>query len=89
MSNKPVRCNRCNATAQVIVENNKAKNVLCPRCGESQSHTEFMQSLGEQVSAFASEQISRPIREWAKRDKSVRYKPGVRRTPRSRFRVDL
>ena len=89
MSNKPVRCNRCNATAQVIVENNEAKNVLCPRCGESQSHTEVMQSLGEQVSAFASERISRSLRESSKRDKNVHYKPGMRRRPRGKFRVDL
>ena len=89
MSNRPVRCNRCNTTARVIVEDNEPKEVVCPQCGESESHAEFMRSIGTQVSAFAVEKISQPLREWAKRDKNVRYKPGTRITPRGKFRVDL
>ena len=64
--------------------------VTCPKCGESESHEEFMESVSAQVFDLADEMISKPLKEWARRDKNVRYTPGKRPTRRrGKFRVDL
>ena len=89
MSNKPVRCNNCNAAAKVVVENDRPINVICSNCGESESYAQVTKALGSRVTAYAAERINRSLRDWAKRDKNVRYKPGMGRRSVSRFRVDL
>ena len=90
MSDKSVQCERCKTNALVTVENGRPVTVTCPKCGESESHEEFMESVGAQMFELADEMISKPLREWAKRDKNIHYTPGKRSIRRrGKFRVRL
>ena len=90
MGTKPPQCNRCNGIAQIFGDKQKPEKVVCSVCGESESYAEFRRSVGAQMFEFADEAISKPLREWAKRDKNVHYKPGRRpRRARGKFRVNL
>ena len=89
MSNTPILCNRCDAAAQVVIEGNEPKDVVCPECGETESYAEFKQSVGDQVKGVAADRIGRALKEAARGSRHIRYKPGSRTISRGKFRVGL
>ena len=90
ISDKSVQCDRCKTNALVTVENGRPVTVTCPKCGESESYEKFMESVGAQMFELADEMISKPLKEWAKRDKNVTYEPSRRpRRSSGKFRVNL
>lgn len=89
MADSPVKCSGCDVPAQVILEENTPQKVVCPRCGASESYVDFQRSVGNQASVYASEAIGKSLRDMARRNKSVGYKPGNIRPHSPKFRVDF
>ena len=89
MTDKAVRCTSCGIPAQVIVEGNTPQRVTCPQCGASESYADFQQSAGHQASAYAADKIGKTLRDIARGNKNIKYKPGNIRRHNPKFRVDL
>ena len=89
MTDRPVKCSSCDVSAQVILEEDIPQEVVCPRCGMSESYEDFQRSVGHQASAYASEELGKALRGMAGGNKNIRYKPGSIRSHRPNFRVVL
>lgn len=89
MTGKPAKCTSCDVPAQVILEEDTPQEVVCPRCGSSESYAEFQRSVGHQASAYAAAEIGKGFSDIARRNKNIKYKPGNIRSHSPRFRVDL
>lgn len=89
MADRPVKCNSCDVPAQVILEENTPQKVVCSQCGASETYVDFQQSVGHQASAYASGEIGKSLRDMARRNKNVRYRPGTSRHHTPKFRVDF
>ena len=89
MADKAVKCSSCNVSANVTLEGGIPQKVVCPRCGESESHADFQLSAGHQASAYAADKIGNALKGIAKGNKNIRYKPGSIRQHSPKFRVDL
>ena len=87
MSTKPVRCTRCKTEANVEVLGNTPATVNCPKCGESQTHSAFQQSLGEQMTAHAQKVLGGSLAKMARNNKNITYKPGRIRRSKPKFTV--
>ncbi len=87
MSEQPIRCARCIAEANVVVQGQTPVSVNCPKCGESQTYSAFQQSLGEQVAAHAQGVIGGSLAEMARNNKHFTYKPGRIRKSKPKFTV--
>ena len=89
MGNMPIKCSNCHVQAQVILEGNNPQRVVCPRCGASERYAKTRQSIDQQASAYAREEIDEAIMNLVKGNKNIRYKPGNVRSQPSKFRVDF
>ena len=89
MSEQPVRCARCHAEANVVVQGQTPVRVNCPKCGESQTYSEFQQSLGEQAAAHAQMVIGGSLAEMARNNKHFTYKPGRVTSCKPKFTVSF
>ena len=89
MSEQPVRCARCNASANVVMENQTPVRVCCPECGESQTYSAFQASLGEQAIAHAQTVIGGSLAEMARNNKDFTYKPGRIKSSNPKFTVSF
>ena len=87
MSEQPVRCARCGAKAKVEVRGNTPVSVMCPKCGESQTYSEFQRSLSGQAAAYAQKRIGESFAKAAKNNKHLSYKPGRIRMSKPKFTV--
>ena len=84
MANKPIKCSRWNVAAQMILERNTPKKVVCPRCGASEDYARFEQSIGDQAAAYAADEIGKALKGLARGNKQ-----GNIRSQRSKFRMDF
>ena len=89
MGDTPVKCSSCDVQAQVIFEGGTPKDVVCPRCGASESYTDFQESVGQQATAYAAKEIGKAFRDMAGRSRNVTYKPGNLRRINPKFRIDI
>ena len=87
MSERPIRCVGCRAKANVEVRGNTPVNVMCPRCGESQTYSEFQRSVGEQATAYAQETIGKSFTKMARSNNNITYKPARIRKSKPKFTV--
>ena len=62
-------------------------SVNCPKCGESQSHSKFLQSLGDQVTAHAQHVLGGALAKTARNTRNITYKPGRIRRSKPKFTV--
>jgi hypothetical protein len=89
MGDTPVKCSSCDVQAQVVLEGDTPKEVVCPRCGVSESYADFQRSVGHQASAYAAEEIGKVFRDMARRSRSVTYKPGNLQSNNPKFCVEF
>ena len=87
MTNQPIRCGRCRTKAIVVMQGTNPISVNCPKCGESQTHSAFQQSLGEQMTAHAQKVNGGSFAKMARDNKNITYKPGRIRRSKPKFTV--
>ena len=89
MGDTPVKCSSCEVQAQVILEGGTPCEVVCPRCGASESYADFQRSLGHQASDYAADKIGKVFKDMARGSRNIKYTPGHRPTRRSQFKVEF
>ena len=87
MTDQPIRCGRCRTEANVVMRGTDPISVNCPKCGESQTHSAFLQSLGEQATAHAQKVLGGSLAKMARSNKHFTYKSGRIRRSKPKFKV--
>ena len=87
MEETPVNCSSCEVQARVILDGDTPREVVCPRCGASESYEDFQRSVGLQASAYAANKMGEVFKDIARKNKNVKYTAGHRPTHRSQFKV--
>ena len=86
---RPVKCNSCDASADVTLDGGIPKSVICPECGASENYADFQQSIAFQATEYVSGRLNRALRDMARGNKNIIYKPGHVRSHKPKFRVDM
>ena len=95
MADKPIKCRHCQVDAQVLVEDDQPKRVICPRCGVSEDFDVFERSLTEQAEAFAAKELQKALKSMSTLDEggmfgmSVSYRPAKIDQPAGKFFIEF